>query len=99
MYLYILNGMAVHYAESIEKVPDNLREVRPTIFVGVPRIFEKVYAKAKLKAAPTGGLKEKIFDWAIVKQKSMPWRRRTGRPSLRRLRSSMNWPTGLSFQS
>lgn len=65
MYLYFFNGMSVHYAESIEKVPDNLREVRPTIFIGVPRIFEKVYAKAKLKAAQSGGLKEKIFDWAI----------------------------------
>ncbi|MBK9154442.1 MAG: long-chain fatty acid--CoA ligase [Chloracidobacterium sp.] len=65
MYLYILNGMSVHYAESIEKVPDNLAEVRPTIFVGVPRIFEKVYAKAKLKAAQGGGVKERLFDWAI----------------------------------
>ena len=65
MYLYFLNGMSVHYAESIEKVPDNLREVKPTIFIGVPRIFEKVYAKAKLQAAQSGGLKEKIFDWAI----------------------------------
>jgi long-chain acyl-CoA synthetase len=65
MYLYIFNGMSVFYAESVDKVPDNLREVRPTIFVGVPRIFEKVYAKAKLKAAQKGGLKEKIFDWAI----------------------------------
>ncbi|HMQ03504.1 MAG TPA: long-chain fatty acid--CoA ligase [Pyrinomonadaceae bacterium] len=65
MYLYVLNGMAVHYAESIEKVPENLAEVRPTIFIGVPRIFEKVYAKAKLKAAQGGGIKEKIFDWAI----------------------------------
>jgi long-chain acyl-CoA synthetase len=65
MYLYIFNGMAVFYAESIEKVADNLREIRPTIFVGVPRIFEKVYAKAKLKAASSGGLREKIFDLAI----------------------------------
>ncbi len=65
MYLYIFNGMAVHYAESIDKVADNLREVRPTIFVGVPRIFEKVYAKAKLLAAESSPLKEKIFDWAI----------------------------------
>ena len=65
MYLYIFNGMSVFYAQSIDKVPDNLRDVRPTIFVGVPRIFEKVYAKAKLKAAQSGGLKEKIFDWAI----------------------------------
>ncbi len=66
MYLYILNGMAVHYAESIEKVAENLREVQPTIFVGVPRIFEKVYAKAKLKAAQESPIKEKIFDWAIA---------------------------------
>ncbi|CAN5753032.1 AMP-dependent synthetase/ligase [soil metagenome] len=65
MYLYIFNGMGVFYAESIEKVADNLSEVRPTIFVGVPRVFEKVYAKAKLKSAQAGGLKEKIFDWAI----------------------------------
>jgi long-chain acyl-CoA synthetase len=65
MYLYFFNGMSIHYAESIDKVADNLREVRPTIFVGVPRIFEKVYAKAKLKAAQGSALKEKIFDWAI----------------------------------
>ncbi len=39
--------------------------MRPTIFVGVPRIFEKVYAKAKLMAAQSSPLKEKIFDWAI----------------------------------
>jgi long-chain acyl-CoA synthetase len=71
MYLYFLNGMSVYYAESVEKVPDNLREVRPTIFIGVPRIFEKVYAKAKLKAAQSGGLKERIFDWAIEVAKTV----------------------------
>ena len=71
MYLYFFNGMSVHYAESVEKVPDNLREVRPTIFIGVPRIFEKVYAKAKLKAAQSGGLTEKIFDWAIEVAKAV----------------------------
>src|SRR5215213_292827 len=60
MYLYIFNGMGVHYAESIDKVPDNLREVQPTIFVGVPRIFEKVYARAKEKSASESRLKEKI---------------------------------------
>ncbi len=80
MYLYILNGMAVHYAESVEKVPDNLREVRPTIFVGVPRIFEKVYAKAKLKAAQTGGLKEKIFDWAMGKSREFALANASGKP-------------------
>ena len=65
MYLYIYHGMAVHFAESIEKTPQNLKEVRPTIFVGVPRIFEKVYGKARLQAAQDSEIKEKIFDWAI----------------------------------
>lgn len=65
MYLYILNGIAVHYAESIDKVPENLQEVRPTIFIGVPRIFEKVYASARIKAARSSRLRERIFDWAI----------------------------------
>lgn len=65
MYLYIFNGMRVFYAESIERVPENLLEVRPTIFVGVPRIFEKVYARAKLKASQAGSVQEKIFDSAI----------------------------------
>ncbi len=65
MYLYIYHGMSVHYAESIDKVPENLSEVRPTIFIGVPRIFEKVYEKAKLRSAHAGGIKERLFDWAI----------------------------------
>ena len=78
MYLYIFNGMAVHYAESIEKVPQNLQEVRPTIFVGVPRIFEKAYAKAKLIAANESGLKEKVFDWAISVGKEVAKRNEEG---------------------
>ena len=75
MYLYIFNGMSVYYAESVDKVPDNLKEVRPTIFVGVPRIFEKVYAKAKLKAAQSGRVKEKVFDWAIEIAKKIAMKR------------------------
>ncbi|MDQ3324099.1 MAG: AMP-binding protein, partial [Acidobacteriota bacterium] len=74
MYLYIYNGMAVHYAESIERAADNLLEVRPTIFAGVPRIFEKAYAKAKVKAAQQSPIKEKIFDWAIEIGKSYAYK-------------------------
>ncbi|MGI9035439.1 MAG: AMP-dependent synthetase/ligase [Pyrinomonadaceae bacterium] len=65
MYLYIFNGMCVHYAESIDKAADNLREARPTIFIGVPRIFEKVYERARKKSAAESRLVEMIFDWAI----------------------------------
>jgi long-chain acyl-CoA synthetase len=64
MYVYIRFGMRVFYAESIEKAPDNLKEVRPTIFIGVPRIFEKVFERARLKAAQNGALNAQIFDWA-----------------------------------
>ncbi len=65
MYVYVRYGMRVYYAESIEKVPENLKEVRPTIFIGVPRIFEKVFKRARLKAALSGRVNEMIFDWAI----------------------------------
>lgn len=65
MYVYIRYGMRVHYAESIEKAPDNLKEVRPTILIGVPRIFEKVFERARLRAAQSGRVNEMIFDWAI----------------------------------
>lgn len=65
MYVYIRFGMRVHYAESIDKVPENLKEVRPTIFIGVPRIFEKVFERARLKALQAGRVNAIIFDWAI----------------------------------
>lgn len=65
MYVYIRYGMRVHYAESIEKVPENLKEVRPTIFIGVPRIFEKVFERARFTASQAGRVNEMIFDWAI----------------------------------
>lgn len=65
MYVYIRAGMRVFYAESIDKAPDNLKEVRPTIFVGVPRIFEKVFERARMKAALSSRVNEMIFDWAM----------------------------------
>ncbi|HEV7701403.1 MAG TPA: long-chain fatty acid--CoA ligase [Pyrinomonadaceae bacterium] len=65
MYVYIRYGMQVFYAESIDKVPDNLKDVRPTIFIGVPRIFEKVFEKARLTAMQAGRVNAAMFDWAI----------------------------------
>ncbi len=78
MYVYFMFGMAVHYAESVDKVPDNLQEVWPTIFIGVPRIFEKVYAKARLKAAQSSRIKELIFDWAIGVAKAFALKKEKG---------------------
>lgn len=85
MYLYIHNGMAVFYAESIDKAADNLAEVKPTMFVGVPRIFEKVYSKAKVKAAQASPLREKIFDWAIDVAKEHALRNENKQPIPRML--------------
>jgi long-chain acyl-CoA synthetase len=80
MYLYIQSGMAVYYAESIERAADNLLEVKPTLFVAVPRIFEKAYARAKTKAAQLSPLKEQIFDWAIEVGKEYALRTERGQP-------------------
>ncbi|MFT3743099.1 MAG: long-chain fatty acid--CoA ligase [Pyrinomonadaceae bacterium] len=80
MYVYIRAGMRVFYAESIDKAPDNLKEVRPTIFVGVPRIFEKVFERARLKAALSGRVNEMIFDWAMEVAKEYATTQEHGHP-------------------
>ncbi len=80
MYVYIMYGMRVFYAESIEKVPDNLKEVRPTFFIGVPRIFEKVFERARLKATQSGRVNAIIFDWAIDVAKEFASTNETGEP-------------------
>jgi long-chain acyl-CoA synthetase len=65
MYMYMNHGMSVFYAESLEKVGDNFREVHPTVFVGVPRLFEKIYARIQEKAALEGKAKAAILAWAV----------------------------------
>ena len=65
MYMYIHHGMTVYYAESIDKIGANLREVRPTFLICVPRLFEKMYAKVKDKAAESGKLNAAVFAWSI----------------------------------
>jgi len=63
-YLMWATGTSIAYAESIDTVPVNMQEVRPTIVLSVPRLYEKMYARI-LETALTGGfLKKKIFFWA-----------------------------------
>ncbi|MFL5510469.1 MAG: AMP-dependent synthetase/ligase [Gemmatimonadaceae bacterium] len=63
-YLMFATGTSIAYAESIDTVPLNLTEVKPTIVLSVPRLYEKMYARI-LETALTGGfLKKKIFFWA-----------------------------------
>jgi long-chain acyl-CoA synthetase len=66
MYMYLHHGMAVYFGESLDKIGPNLREVRPTIFVGVPRIFEKIYARVKEKSAAKGKLNAAMLNWAVA---------------------------------
>lgn len=58
-------GAAIAYAESIETVPQNLQEVRPTVMTSVPRLFEKIYARVVGSVEEGSPLKRKLFHWAI----------------------------------
>jgi long-chain acyl-CoA synthetase len=57
--------MAVYFAESLQTVGPNLREVRPTVLVGVPRMFEKIYARIRERAAEAGRLSALILAWSV----------------------------------
>jgi len=61
----IANGSTVNFAESPETVFDNLREVSPHSFTGVPRIWEKIYSKVTIMRSDAGALAGWVFDWAI----------------------------------
>ncbi|HVK89427.1 MAG TPA: AMP-binding protein [Kofleriaceae bacterium] len=57
-------GSTVFFAESLEKVPDNIKEARPTLFFGVPRIWEKFHAALAAKLGEVTGVKKRLVDWA-----------------------------------
>jgi long-chain acyl-CoA synthetase len=65
MYMYLHQGMAVYFAESLQTIGPNLREVRPTVLVGVPRIFEKIYARIRERAAEAGKVSAALLAWSI----------------------------------
>ena len=77
-YLYQYNGYAIYFAESIEKMGDNIKEVQPHIMSVVPRLIEKVYDKIYDKGTSAGGLKSKIFLWALAVNKA---KEKLGKPS------------------
>jgi long-chain acyl-CoA synthetase len=58
-------GVTIAYAESVEKVPENMQEVRPWIMCSVPRLYEKMYARVNEKVAADPPLRQRIFRWAI----------------------------------
>ena len=65
LYLYQYYGISIYFAESIEKISDNLKEVHPHVMSVVPRLLEKVYDKIYAKGADLTGIKKKLFFWAL----------------------------------
>jgi long-chain acyl-CoA synthetase len=64
-YLYMYMGISIYYAESMEKIADNLKEVKPQIFSTVPRLLEKVYDRILEKGKALTGIKKALFFWAL----------------------------------
>ncbi len=64
-YIYLFNGVSIYYAESIEKIGENLKEVKPSVFTTVPRLLEKVYERIMGRGQELTGIKKKLFFWAV----------------------------------
>lgn len=66
LYLYQYTGVSIYFAESMDTIGDNLREVKPNVFTAVPRLLEKVYDKIMAKGEELTGVKRKLFFWALA---------------------------------
>lgn len=64
-YLFLFSGANIYYAESLDTLGDNLREVKPHMFTTVPRLLEKVYERIMKKADELSSTKKKLFFWAL----------------------------------
>jgi len=82
-YVDMLYGAVTYFAESLDRVVDNLIEIRPTVLVSVPRLFEKVAAGVRAQAAAQPWAARAIFAWARrVGSELAPWRLRGAPPPL-----------------
>lgn len=64
-YIYIKGGLAIYYAESMDTIGENLKEVKPMVFTTVPRLLEKVYERIVAKGLELKGVKRGLFFWAL----------------------------------
>ena len=64
-YIYMYSGMSIYYAESLETIGDNLKEIHPDGFSTVPRLLEKVFEKIMITGESLTGIKRKLFFWAV----------------------------------
>ncbi|MGN7783185.1 AMP-dependent synthetase/ligase [Niabella sp. 22666] len=65
-YIYLFSGISIYYAESLETIADNLREIKPDGFTTVPRLLEKVYEKIMAKGNELSGIKKSLFAWSVA---------------------------------
>ena len=65
IYLYVYSGVSLYYAESLDTIGDDIREVQPEVFTAVPRLLEKVYDKIIAKGGDLTGIKRALFFWAV----------------------------------
>jgi long-chain acyl-CoA synthetase len=65
-YVYMFRGVSIYYAENLDTIGDNLKEVKPNLFSTVPRLLEKVYEKIMNKGRELTGIKKKLFFWAVA---------------------------------
>jgi long-chain acyl-CoA synthetase len=79
-YIGVNQGLVTAFAESLEKMPENLREVRPHFICSVPRVFEKVYAKVLAGVEGGSPAKKKIFYWALGVGRRVSQHEREGKP-------------------
>ena len=80
VYMPMVSGGCTAFAESLEKLPENLREVRPTVFFGVPRVWEKIQARMQAAGAQAPWLRRKIAAWARGKGLAGGYAAQEGRP-------------------
>ncbi len=63
--IYVYSGTSVYYAENLEQIGQNLREVQPQVFSAVPRIIEKIYEKIRARGEQLSGIQRSLFSWAV----------------------------------
>lgn len=78
-YTMLAGGARIAFAESIDKVAENLLEIRPTIIIAVPRFYEKVKARIDETARQLTGFRKRLFTWALRVAEQVGERRRAGR--------------------
>ncbi len=78
-YVPILSGATIAYAESIDKIPKNMKEIKPTVIIAVPRFYEKTYAAIIDRVKASSSWKGKLFEWGVRTGRN---RLKTDAPSL-----------------